>query len=408
MAFAYDLQVLIAFTTPALSGTPSWEDVTDYVLAFNTHRGRDDELAVIQPGTCTVVLDCSDGRFDPDNTSGPYYGDLRPMRRLRIVAQADSLSSPLAVWDGYVDSWTRTWPEGTDFSVTTVEATDRFKVLARRTNTGSTVAEDAEARVLAILENGGTPNEIIGAAYRNINPGGYATRDLVAYDYDEVNTLQALNDVALSDGGAMFMDAYGVFTFQGTRYRTDNAAATASNGTFGNTPTAIPVENDLDPTVSDSIMANYVTVTCGDGSVDVAQDAASIAEDGLLVLDIGNTLLNPADGPDRAADVLLLRKDPRPRFRSVTVDCTTSDDAMTQALEREISDRITIALVPPGAEQGYSRGQYVEAISHDVSVTNRTWLTTFSVSGGYGGAIAINTDGDPLDSYIDLYTEFYV
>ena len=406
MAFPYDLQVLIAFTTPSLSGTPSWTDVTDYVLAFTTNRGRSDELAVVQPGTCTLLLDCSDGRFDPDNLDGPHYGYLRPMRRLRIVAQADSLSTPLAVWDGYVDSWSRSWPQGADFSLTTVEATDRLKVLSRRFNTGTTVAENAAARVLAILENGGA-DPIIGAAYRNINPGGYATRNLVAYDYDEVNTLQALNDVALSDGGAMFMDAYGVFTFQGTRYRTDNIRATSSNGIFGNTTDAIPVENDLTPTVSDDIMANYVTVTCGDGSVDVAQDATSIAEDGLLVLDIGNTLLNPLDGPDRAADVLLLRKDPRPRFPSLTVDCTTSADAMTQALEREISDRITIKLVAPGAVQGYSRDQYVEAVSHDVSITDRTWQATFTVSGGYGGALAIGTDGTFYDFYGANYSEGY-
>src|SRR5687768_8186180 len=106
MAFPYDLQVLIAFTTPALSGTPSWTDVTDYALAFTTRRGRDDELAVIQPGEMQLVLDNSDSRFEPDNAAGPYYGDLRPMRRIRVVAQADSLSTPLAVWDGYVDSWT--------------------------------------------------------------------------------------------------------------------------------------------------------------------------------------------------------------------------------------------------------------------------------------------------------------
>jgi hypothetical protein len=395
----YAVQVLIAFTTPALSGTPSWADVTGDVLAFTTSRGRSDELAVIQPGTATIVLDNLSGDYEPDNTGGPYYGDLRPMRRVRISAQATSGSAMTPVWDGYVDSWTVTTPNGGPSPrICTVECTDRFKVLARRTNTGTTVQEFAEDRVLAILENGGV-DPIIASAYRNINPGGYATRTVVAYVYDKVNTLTALNDVALSDGGAMFMDAVGVFTFQGTRYRTDNTRATTSQGTFGNTDTAIPVEGDLNASVSDDIMANRVTVTCGNGvdgegddgtfRVAFAEDTASIAEDGLLELDIGNTLLRALDGPDRAADVLLLRKDPRPRYSSVTVDWTTSDEAMTQALEREISDRITIAFIPPGASQGYSRDQYVEAISHDVSVTEGTWLTTFSVSGGYGGSAVI-------------------
>ena len=395
MAFPYAVQVLIAFTSPPLAATATWTDVTADVLAFTTSRGRSDETSVIQPGTASVVLDNTSGAYDRDSghANSPY---IRPMRRLRVLAQATSSSALLPIWDGFVDSWTRTWPGGSNFSMTTVEATDRFKVLSRRTFSAARAEEFAATRVEAILENGGSP--IISSISRSINPGGYATRTVVAYDYAESNVLTALNDLALSDGGAMFMAGDGVFVFQGTRYRTDNIKATASNGTFGNTATAIPVESDLTPTVSDDIMANRVTVTCGDGSVDVAEDTAAQAEDGLIELDIGNTLLRALDGPDRAADVLLLRKDPRPRFPSLTVDCTTSDAAMTQALEREISDRITIALVPPGAASGYSRDQYIEAIEHDVSVTERTWRTTFSVSGGYGGATALDSDGVPVVS----------
>ena len=402
MAFPYDLQVLIAFTTPPLSGTPSWVDVTDYAMTFSPNRGREDELAVIQPGECELMLDNSDGRFNPDYTLGPYYGYLRPNRRLRIIAQATALTLPVAVWDGYVDSWTPSWPEGADHSIATVTATDRFKWLKKRGYTESRPAEDAEARMTAILENGGVPDEIIQAAYRSINPGGTASRNLVAYDYDDVNALQAVQDVSLSDGGAMFMDAWGVFTFQPTTYRTSETVSTVSQATFGNTATAIPVLNDLTPTVDDDLMANIVTVTCGAGVDGVGTDGTyrvAYAEDtaysdpatgdGPLVLDIGNTLLAPADGPDRCADVLALRKDPRPRYPSVTIDPSTNADAMVQALDREISDRVTIAFVPPGAAQGASRDQFIEAIRHDVNVMDRTWRTTFTVSGATGGATVI-------------------
>ena len=59
----------------------------------------------------------------------------------RIVNAPVCTTAPLAVWDGYVDSWTPTYPNGAvSGRICTVTATDRFKVLARRQNTGSTVA----------------------------------------------------------------------------------------------------------------------------------------------------------------------------------------------------------------------------------------------------------------------------
>jgi hypothetical protein len=341
---------------------------------------------VCNPGTCTITLDNSDGAFDPDNTTGPYYGYIRPNRRVRITVTISGTTYYL--WSGYADKWTRTWPGGGAHSVTVLEATDRFKLLAKRTNTGTTVQEQADDRLVAILENGGV-DVIVPAISRAINADGYACRTLAAHTYTGGDTLTNCQDVARADGGALFVDGQGKVVFQSTRFRTDNALSTTSQGTFGNATGAIAVEDSLDPTVDDTLMANRVLVTDYDGTVHTAEDTTAQGVDGLCVADLGGTLLRALDAPDRASDVLLLRKDPRPRYDAFTIDALTDDSALLQAVSREISDRVTLAITPTGGGTAWTRDQYVEGVEHDVDIAASRWLTTFPVSGAYGGARAL-------------------
>lgn len=496
MAFPAGLVVEVAFTTPAMSTSPVYVDVTNLVQSFTTSRGRSDELTVIQPGTCSVTFDDLAGVLDPDNTTGPYFGKLRPNRKVRISARAgtaltvaaptgltatastgggifaagtffyritytaaqgestpsNEVSATVAANDKVALSWAAA-PEGADqvlvYRATTagaltpklvamlpasrtvhtdlgtvgadrtiptanttstlarlftgyadlwrrqpadrttvMQATDRFKILARRRNTLTRVEEFAAVRLSALLDNGATP--IIPAAERRINDGAFASRTLIAYTYDAVNTLQAINDVSLSDGGQVFMAGDGAFVFQATRYRTNYDRSLIPQATFGNTTGTIRPTTDLQATVSDDVMANYVTVTDGAGGVKVAQDAASIAEDGLLELDVGNTILRPADAQDRVDDVLLLRKDPRPRYDRVSVDCVADPDALAASFRLEISDRISVKVVEVGRAQGYSRDSYVESVEHDVDLPSSSWITTYSLSGSEGGATVIS------------------
>lgn len=83
------VQFQIAFDSEPLAETPSWTDVTEYVLvdpAPRTSLWRDTEFGQYGPLTFGWSLLNNDRRFDPLNTSGPYYGKLTPNRRARIVA----------------------------------------------------------------------------------------------------------------------------------------------------------------------------------------------------------------------------------------------------------------------------------------------------------------------------------
>jgi hypothetical protein len=406
----HDFKVEVAFTSDATDTTPTWVDVTDWVLAVQTARGREDELAVIQPGSLNVLLDNSDRRFDADYASGPYFGYIRHNRQVRVAVQQDSGDPWTYLARGYADEWIQAFDTDRG-NVVALNCTDRFKLLTKYSNTGTTVEEQADDRIVAILEAGGGAAVIIPSGERSINADGYACRTVVAYVYDGgQSTLQNLHDVALADGGAMFMDGEGVFVFQSTRFRTDNTRATVSQGTFGNNtsnPSCIPIENDISPTVTDSVVANYVTVTCGDGSVDIAQDATAIASDGRLEIDLGNTLLRALDGPDRVADVLLLRKDPHQRISQLTLDGLTDPDALEQAIAREISDRVTVEIIPPGHSTGTARDYYVESVAHDISLQPAQWLTTMALSSTGGAATLVDPftfsdDFDRADSAVTL------
>lgn len=68
-----------------LDGT--WTDISTYVLErdpITITRGRRDEQAQNETGTCSFTLDNRDGRFSPRNPSGAYYGTIGRNTPVRV------------------------------------------------------------------------------------------------------------------------------------------------------------------------------------------------------------------------------------------------------------------------------------------------------------------------------------
>lgn len=79
-------------------------DVTPYVTGQVTFElGRSNVTTTFQPAQGTLTLDNTDGRFDPSNTAGPYYGNLLPRKRIRIQTVVSGTTYTMA-W-GYVEGW---------------------------------------------------------------------------------------------------------------------------------------------------------------------------------------------------------------------------------------------------------------------------------------------------------------
>lgn len=104
----------IAFTKDA-SGNSLWQDVSDYVeweKGVRISRRRSHELDEVQPGTLSLSLINTDGRFTAGRTSSPYYPNVTLNRPIRIRAR----------WQGSVNLLLKGQAEGSSaalFSATT-------------------------------------------------------------------------------------------------------------------------------------------------------------------------------------------------------------------------------------------------------------------------------------------------
>lgn len=108
------------FTIPAV-------DLGSVLRTFSTRRGRGHELDTFEAGTMSLTLDNRDRRFDPLYASSPYYPNVIPMRRIRLVVTFNG--TEFILFTGYVDSWPQEYRYPTD-GIVEVSATDAFKVLA--------------------------------------------------------------------------------------------------------------------------------------------------------------------------------------------------------------------------------------------------------------------------------------
>ena len=105
MAFP-TLKVEIAFASDPLDTTPTWTDVTAYVRQVNgveINRGRNDPLSPFPAGRCTLTLSNRDRRFDSTYSSGPYYGNLKPRKQIRITATWSAVDYEM--FTGFVGRW---------------------------------------------------------------------------------------------------------------------------------------------------------------------------------------------------------------------------------------------------------------------------------------------------------------
>jgi hypothetical protein len=94
-------------------------DITNQVMKVSTRRGRNRILSQFEAGTATVTLNDPNSDFNPQNTSGPYYGKLLPLRKIRIYATMLYGGSPIeiAYLSGYITSYDTSFYQGTDATV---------------------------------------------------------------------------------------------------------------------------------------------------------------------------------------------------------------------------------------------------------------------------------------------------
>jgi hypothetical protein len=100
----------VAFGSDPWATSPVWTDISQYVRSISTNRGSSSETVVFAPGRCSITLSNGDRRFDPDHSTGPYFGTILPMKRVRVTATRSGVT--LFVFLGWVTGWVQDWRIG--------------------------------------------------------------------------------------------------------------------------------------------------------------------------------------------------------------------------------------------------------------------------------------------------------
>ncbi|HSZ38461.1 MAG TPA: hypothetical protein VK817_00740 [Trebonia sp.] len=386
-----DDPVLGLLDTATLGGGITWSAVSPKVISFSVTRPSTrlaGPLWNYQAGTASILLDNSDGSFDPDNLAGPYVTggatELLPMVPVRIRAVFAGVT--YALYSGYADGWMPaqvTYAGG--YAELTLPATDAFKVLAGITlpalGSPEGVGATSGARIRDILTRAGWWTS---AEYTAVGPGSSTLQGTSLGD-TALNLMQIATD---SEIGQLYVNGAGAVTFRGRQQILSEARSNTVQAVFGDLPGTVHAAGTelacaaIGRASDDTTIANDIQATHVGGNLQEAQDAASIAKY-LFPRSYARSDLILQGDPDALAWaqwVLYVSKGGEDRFESLQVD-PAADPAnlWPQVLGREIGDRIEVWVRPAGVASPVSKDCFIAGITHTWDSVTSAWLTTFSL-----------------------------
>ena len=344
-------------------------DVSDVINSIETKRGRNSQADQFQTGTLTMRIVDQNGDFNPQNSGGPYFNLLTPMRKVQITATYSSVIYP--IFSGFITSYTTTTPKNAnDVVYTTITAVDAFRLAQNAqvsTVAGTSAGQLSGARINALLDAITWP-----ASMRDVDAG---LTTMQADPGTARTSLAAMQTVETSEYGALYVDAAGSFVFQ-------DRAVTA--GSIGATPT---VFNDNGSDIGyfnavwrldDTLVYNSASITRTGGTAQTATDAASIAKYFTHSYNQQNLLMQTdAVALDYAQAYVASRAETSIRCDAIQLDLYTDNYnlGIIAALDLDFFDPITITTNQPGAS---TLTKTLQVFGVAMSITPNSWKTTLT------------------------------
>jgi len=128
------LKVEIAFVSNPLDTAPTWTDVTQYVRHANgvdITRGRSDPWSHFTAGRLTLTFSNRDRRFDSLYSAGPYFGNLKPGKQIRVTCTWSAVTYDL--FRGFVGTWPQEFSNAGKDATVTVDCYDGLEWAAGTT-----------------------------------------------------------------------------------------------------------------------------------------------------------------------------------------------------------------------------------------------------------------------------------
>ncbi len=356
------LSVDLGFGSGPLATTPSWTDITTFVRGMVINRGRSSVRQEFDAGSLTLVLDNTDGRFDPNNSSSPYDPDLKLGTPVRI--QALHSVTTFDLFRGHIDVWPLTYPQAGKDAVVTLDCVENLALIRGDELTAQAYSlESTDTRLGNILDDVGWP-----AADRTLDTG---VLNVAAVTFTgSPSTL--ISELLEAEQGNLYVAGNGDATFKNrTAFSTATSQATYDPGV------SLDYMN-VDLIYDDDTLYNKASITPLVGSVQTASDSTSITDHGPSAFDSSNTsLVGESDALNVAEWVVGKNKDVAVRVAGF--DVSPEDDPANlwpEVLGRELLEIVTVKVDPPGAGTTLDQLVAVESIQH--SVTPGEWIVTYS------------------------------
>ena len=359
--FILDTSELDGFAV--LDGSTNFVDITQYVTNININRGRATQVDLFPSSTCTIVADdrAADRYFDPLNASSAWYSGgtigIAPRRKFEVYG---GTAGTKAMFTGYVYDLNLDYAEP-NLSTATIVATDALGQLGQTVLTGFNPSSQlTSARVSAILDR---PEVAFSTALRSIETG-VATCGTVAYP-DATNALQALNDVAVAEGGRLFVDRSGLLNFDARVGAASGSAVASFGGTAG-----LPIQSLSNEYGAETVLNRVAVQIDGGTASSVASGTASQTKYGIKTLALtGVPLVNDAAGSALASFLLSKFENPTVQFSGFTVLLNALTAAQQEVVAGlEIGDLVSVTKTfNVGLPATVSQNVVVESIRHSIN-----------------------------------------
>lgn len=207
------------------------------------------------------------------------------------------------------------------------------------------------------------------------------TRLMAAGDIQGQTVYEHIERVTETEGGAFFISKDGKATFLES-LDDYNSPYLTSQGIFGDGVGELPV-GAPSPTFNRQSIRNVATVTRRGGTPQYAKDTASSAAPpdgyGKLTFSKDSQLMASVQEALSQAQWIVFRYgQPELRVNQILLEPHTHDALWPHVLGRELRDRITLNLRPPGGGPTIEKDFHIEQITHEI--TPQVWNTTWGLS----------------------------
>jgi hypothetical protein len=352
--------VLSDSTAPALV-----VDLTDTTRQITIRRGRNITRDTYEAGNATVRVYDNTGRFNPQNTSSDLYGQLTPLRKLRISAEYSGVTYYL--FSGYTTDYTYSYDQAENIGYVDISAADAFRLFnlaAVTTITGSAAGQDTGTRINKILDTVQFPNSM-----RSVDTGNSLTQ---ADPATSRTSLAAIQNVETSEQGAFYITPEGNAIFKNRANTISSAGGTpiAFNQTGG-----IPYKNVMFA-FDDKLIVNQANVTRIGGTTQTNVDLTSIASYFPHSITFTDLVVDTdAEAMNIAKVYVATRATTTIRIDQMTLDLLDTAVPTATALGLDYFDNVNISNIQPDGST-ITKNLQVQGVAWDI--TPNRWLGTFT------------------------------